>query len=860
MASGNIKGITIEIGGNVAPLNKALANVNTESKNIQQELKAVNTLLKFDPSNTEALEKKQKLLQAALSASKDKLDVLKQAQAQVEAQFHAGDMGEAEYKAFQNRVTYAEADVKKAEKAVDDFGKELEESGKEAKGAGENSEKAGKQAKQSGDDAKNGGNGWETFGKLASSAGKIAVAGVTAIGAGAAATGKAVWSMAQDVADAGGDIDDAAKKVGTSAEEYQKWAYAAKLGGMETAKLEALMVKQQKAFSDAQEGSKTTAEAYKRLGVDIASIGNSGDAFNVVIAKLADMEDETTRNALANDIFGKSYADLAPLLAEGSKGIEEWKQECEDLGGVMSGTAVEAGAEFGDSLDRLKTAFSGVKNSIMANMLPGLTQLTSGFTDLIAGQEGAGKSIKAGVDMMLQSFQEAVPQLVTVLQTITETIIGIAPEIITTLVTVLLGCLPTLIDTLFQILQGLLNSITSNVQMIVDVIMQLITTVIQFIVMNLPLFVDAGLKIIVALINGIATALPQIIQAIVDMIPKLIQAITDNLPLIIGAGITLLLSLTQGLIDAIPQLLEALPTIISALLDGILSAIPQLIDAGIQLLTALVTALPTIIAKIVEVLPQIVTSIITALMNNLPLLIEAGIKLFLALITAMPTIIIEIVKAIPQIVSGLVNGIIKSIPQMIEAGKQLLISIPKKIPEVISYTVTKIGGLLKGAKDAVLNFIPQMADAGLNLIKGLWNGIKDAGAWLWDKISGFFGGIVDKIKGFFGIHSPSTLFRDMIGKNLVKGISVGVDVETPNLQKDIEDNMGSVTAGLKTTLDMESAKLNIEQNAPSGVNLGGLHFEIGTFVNNTERDLQQLVEEGMEVAEEYIRRRGGVFA
>ena len=69
MASGNIKGITIEIGGNVAPLNKALASVNTESKNIQQELKAVNTLLKFDPSNTEALEKKQKLLQAALSAS-----------------------------------------------------------------------------------------------------------------------------------------------------------------------------------------------------------------------------------------------------------------------------------------------------------------------------------------------------------------------------------------------------------------------------------------------------------------------------------------------------------------------------------------------------------------------------------------------------------------------------------------------------------------------------------------------------------------------------------------------------------------------------------------------------------------------
>lgn len=96
------------------------------------------------------------------------------------------------------------------------------------------------------------------------------------------------------------------------------------------------------------------SEAYQRLGVDISKIGNSGDAFNEVIAKLADMEDVTTRNALANDIFGKSYADLAPLLAEGSEGIAAWKQECEDLGGVMSGDMVEAGAELGDSIDRVK--------------------------------------------------------------------------------------------------------------------------------------------------------------------------------------------------------------------------------------------------------------------------------------------------------------------------------------------------------------------------------------------------------------------------------------------------------------------------------------------------------------------------
>ena len=84
------------------------------------------------------------------------------------------------------------------------------------------------------------------------------------------------------MADTAGDLDDAAKRTGTTAEEYQKWAYAAKLGGMEINTLEGLMVKQQKTFSDAREGVKASAEAYKRLGINIEDI-SSGQAFNLVI-------------------------------------------------------------------------------------------------------------------------------------------------------------------------------------------------------------------------------------------------------------------------------------------------------------------------------------------------------------------------------------------------------------------------------------------------------------------------------------------------------------------------------------------------------------------------------------------------
>jgi len=202
--------------------------------------------------------------------------------------------------------------------------------------------------------------------------GGIATAGKfgLALGGAAIAAGGAMAGLAVKTADAMGAIDDSAQRAGMTAEEFQKYAYAAKLSGMETATLESAMIKQQKAFTDAKEGSKGMSEAYARLGIDIESVGSSSEAFDQVIARLADMEDETERNALANDIFGKSYAELAPLLNNGAEGINKLKEEAVELGGVMSNEAVAAGAEFGDQLDKVKTSFGGVISKIGMELLP----------------------------------------------------------------------------------------------------------------------------------------------------------------------------------------------------------------------------------------------------------------------------------------------------------------------------------------------------------------------------------------------------------------------------------------------------------------------------------------------------------
>ena len=116
--AGNIKGITIEIGGDTQKLNKALEDVNKKSRDIQSELKQVEKLLKLDPGNTELLAQKQKLLAEAVANSKEKLDRLKSAQEQVNEQFKKGEISEEQYRAFQREVVKAEQELAGFEKQL----------------------------------------------------------------------------------------------------------------------------------------------------------------------------------------------------------------------------------------------------------------------------------------------------------------------------------------------------------------------------------------------------------------------------------------------------------------------------------------------------------------------------------------------------------------------------------------------------------------------------------------------------------------------------------------------------------------------------------------------------------------------
>ncbi|MBR3241140.1 MAG: phage tail tape measure protein, partial [Parasporobacterium sp.] len=116
MAGSRIKGITVEIGGDVTGLEKALKSVNTTIKQTQSQLKDVERLLKIDPSNTELLAQKQEKLKDAVTATKEKLDALKTAQEQAKQQMESGDLGKDKYDALQREIIETEQELERLAK------------------------------------------------------------------------------------------------------------------------------------------------------------------------------------------------------------------------------------------------------------------------------------------------------------------------------------------------------------------------------------------------------------------------------------------------------------------------------------------------------------------------------------------------------------------------------------------------------------------------------------------------------------------------------------------------------------------------------------------------------------------------
>ena len=309
--------------------------------------------------------------------------------------------------------------------------------------------------------------------------------------------------------------------------------------------------------------------------------------------------------------------------------------------------------------------------------------------------------------------------------------------------------------------------------------------------------VNAAGKLLPDLIQSIANATPQIVSTINTIFPQILNLIMENAPTILNSIGQVLMALSTTLMEYMPQILTLAMQLIQYFINGIITMLPQIIQMGVQLITQLITGIAQMLPQLIPQAVNAIITIVNGLLTNIDQIIDAGIQLIMGLAEGLINAIPQLIEAIPTIIQNLINAIVNNLPKIIQMGIELIVKLAAGIIQAIPKLIAAIPQIIGAIINGLAQLPGMLLDIGGQLIQGLWSGISNAASWLWSKISGFCSGIVDKIKGFFGIHSPSKLFNQEIGKFLALGLGEGFD-----------DNLGKVYKQMKSAVDFETQKLS----------------------------------------------------
>lgn len=853
MAKG-LKGITVEIDGNTAPLNQALKSVNASAKSLQSELKGVNSLLKLDPKNTELLQQKQVLLGNSVKETEEKLKLLTQAQKEMQA---AGkDVNDEAYRDLQREIVLTQSKLngyktelksvedqqKKAAKEAETLGqkiygiaskipvvnkladgfvkakqkitetvKESEavkkigtavEGAKQKVEAFKDAHPAVKKIADAFGDAKEKVDGLkeklpsvqETLSAVGNAAEVAAKGGFTvlstvvggtvktfaafagaAVSAGVAVGKQAIESYASYeqltggvetlFGDSAGKVEqyanNAYKTAGLSANEYMET-----VTGFSASLLQSLDGDTAKAADKADMAITDMSDNANKMGSSMESIQNAYAGFAKGQFTLLD-------NLKLG--YGGTKTEMERLLsdAEAISGVHYDLDNYADIVDAIHVVQTEMGIT-GTTAKEASTTIEGSINQTKGAWQNLLTGLANGDADLDALIDDLAESVLQVIDNIVPRILETVPRIVEAVPQLAESLSTVTNELATQAGTLIQSLLPPLLQAFFTLIQtaistlptllpellnaamtlftGILTGLEQTIPMLLAMLPELIGNVVSTLTANLPQIIESGVNILVSLIGGITNAIPQLIQAVIDLFPVIVTNVVQQLPKIVQAGLDLLVSLINGIVQAIPQLIAMLPTIITTIVQTLTSMLPQIISTGITLLNSLISGILQAIPQLIAAMPQIISSIINTLIENLPQIISTGI----------------------QLLGALISGIIQAIPSLIAA-----------IPQIISAIWDTITAVNWG-------------DLGRNIIDGVIQGVRNAASSLIQVFKDLASDALDAVKDFFGIHSPSRVMRDQVGKMIPAGMAEGVEEGMDDEEDRIVEAMRN---GVPTTID-----------------------------------------------------------
>lgn len=345
MAANRIKGLTIEIGGDTTKLSDSLKDVDKSLRDTQSQLRDVNKLLKLDPTNVDLLKQRHELLGRAVKDTKEREKELQTALDQLKK---AGSTEEnrKQQDALQRELIETQQNLKDLE---DQFSKSSPKLEAFAAGAKNVQEKTA---------------------KISAAAG-IAAGGMIA--------------MAAKAASSADDLLTLSNVSGFSVEELQKLQYASSFVDVSMETMTGSIAKLTKNMASG-------SDAFDKLGISITdSDGNMRDATDVwyeALEALGSIENETERDAVSMEIFGKSAMEMAGIVDDGGAALKTLGEEAEATGNILSQDAVEDAVAFNDQIDELKAkaeqAFLSAGAALADTLVPALETLVDVITSVLS--------------------------------------------------------------------------------------------------------------------------------------------------------------------------------------------------------------------------------------------------------------------------------------------------------------------------------------------------------------------------------------------------------------------------------------------------------------------------------------------
>ena len=405
-----IKGITIDLGVNTKPVTEGFTAINKELNQTNKTLNDINKGLKLDPKNTELLEQKTRYLTKAIDETKKKLEEENKILAELEKK----DGGTGKY---QQQIDALKREIVDTTNKQKDYENQLKE--------------VGNATEETTQDTKS----FEDQMLSANLKTELLKAGLTA----AAEAFKALVGFIKEAITASAEYADniltQSKVTGLSTDALQEYYYMSELVDVSVDTISGSMTKLEKNMYSAANGSKSSAKYFEQLGVSVTDsdgqLRDADEVFGEIIDTLGQMTNETERDALAMNVFGKSAKELNPLILAGSESLDAFRQEAYDMGYVLDNETLESLGDMDDSFKRLQNASTTLKNKIGSVLAPVITNITNAFLKWASSVDWEALQAKASqfteklsamfnaiMPIIIDLAQAILPVLTTVLSTI----------------------------------------------------------------------------------------------------------------------------------------------------------------------------------------------------------------------------------------------------------------------------------------------------------------------------------------------------------------------------------------------------------------------------------------------------------